>query len=161
MRVIVILSEHLWNACLGACVTESDWDSYFFFNYSIRGLINQKSKKTASNQYLKMFYFCKGLNHSRTQKHGTKCQSNQIDCGLAQPLLLISRIIMNQSISDPSNLPKLLWRFVARCESYNYHRRCDADSSASRSSASGGVYQRALALHKGRRFRAPRSKMRN
>lgn len=155
MRVIVILSENLWNACLGACVTESDWDSYFFFNYSIRGLINQKSKKTASNQYLKMFYFC---SHTKTWD---KMPIKPDRCGLAQPLLLISRIIMNQSISDPSNLPKLLWRFVARCESYNYHRRCDADSSASRSSASGGVYQRALALHKGRRFRAPRSKMRN
>lgn len=55
-----------------------------------------------------------------------------------QPLLLIS-LIMKQSISDPTNLPNLLWRFAACCESYNYHRRCDADCSASPSTASGGA----------------------
>lgn len=51
--------------------------------------------------------------------------------GLTQPQLLISLIIMNQSISDPSHLPGPLWRRVARCERDNRRRRCDADSSAS------------------------------
>lgn len=46
---------------------------------------------------------------------------------------------MHQSVSDPTNLPNLLWRFAACCGSYNYHGHGDADSSASRSNASGGV----------------------
>lgn len=46
---------------------------------------------------------------------------------------------MHQSASDPNNVPNLLWRFAACCGSYNYHGHDDADSSASRSNASGGV----------------------
>lgn len=50
--------------------------------------------------------------------------------GLTQPQLLISLIIMNQSVSDPSNLPGPLWRRVARCERDNRRRRWQLSISA-------------------------------
>lgn len=53
-----------------------------------------------------MFYLCKGLNHTEAwEKKRIKPEA----CGFTQPRLLISLIIMNQSISEPSNLPNLLF----------------------------------------------------
>lgn len=75
---------------------------------------------------------CSCINSQSHTKAGTN--PNQI-----RILLLISLIIMHQSVSDLTNLPSLLWRFAACCGSYNHHGHGDADSSASRSNASGSV----------------------
>lgn len=85
---------------------------YFFFNYSIRGVINQKSKQTDSNRFF--FLNVLFMERPKSQSHTwDKMPIKPEPCGLTQPPLLISPITMNQSISDPSNLPNLLWRFVA------------------------------------------------
>lgn len=87
-----------------------------------KSIINQQSKQIDRNTFFK--YLCKGTNRRVRYKSWDKIPIKPKPCVLRLLLLFISLIIMNQSLSDPSNLPNLLWRFVACCESYNYHWCC-------------------------------------